>query len=371
MIFTISKSTLMHQLGLINPILPVHSTKPITECIILDLKDNILKITATDLSITLVSNLEVNGVEDGISVIHGKRFYSIIKSLPESNITIKKENKIVKIISGTIKFEVSLTEDYNDFPATPDELSNNKFIIDSLKLKKYISKTSFAVSTDELRAVLTGVLFSLKFNELTMVATDSLRLVKLEDKNIAYEGEDTDIILPAKSLQIVSNAITKNEDCTIFFENNYIEFKFENTTIFSRLINGKYPSYQAIIPVNNSLKVKLNKSIITQAISRIAIACNPLTRRIKSTFVNDKLILTAEDATTSSKAEEILNIEYDAEEIIIGFNATKILDLLKNTETDFVEFDIGSAIKPVIIKPYESTDSYNMLMLVMPIKVSE
>ena len=127
----------------------------------------------------------------------------------------------------------------------------------------------------------------------------------------------------------------------------------------------------AIIPVNNSLKVKLDKSVISQAISRIGIACNPLTRRIKTTFNENKLSIKAEDATTSSKAEETLNIEYDAEEMVIGFNSTKILDIFKNVETDYIEMNIGSSIKPVIIKPYESNDSYELLMLVMPIKVSE
>ncbi|NOR45035.1 MAG: DNA polymerase III subunit beta [Candidatus Delongbacteria bacterium] len=369
MIFSVLKSSLMGQLSLISPILPLHSTKPITECIILNLKENNLTITATDLSVTLVNNVDVNGAEDGIVVVHGKKFISIIKSLPDSNITIKKEGSVVKIISNNIKFEVVITEDYNDFPATPKSLSGNHLAIDSLKLKKYINKTVFTVSPDQLRAVLTGVLFSIKSNELTMVATDSVRLVKLEDKDIKYEGEETDIILPAKSLNIVANAIDKNEECFIYFEENYVEFRINNIVIFTRLINGKYPAYQAIIPVNNNLKAKMDKLSVTSALSRVSLACNPVTKLIKFNLSKDQLLINSEDSNSSSKAEENINIDYEGEELFIGFNSTKIIELLKNIETEVIELSISTGKKPVIIKPFESTDNFDILMLLMPASV--
>ncbi|MCK4980987.1 MAG: DNA polymerase III subunit beta [Candidatus Delongbacteria bacterium] len=369
MIFSVLKSNLMGQLSLINPILPLHSTKPITECIILNLKENNLTITATDLSVTLVNNIDVNGAEDGIVVVHGKKFISIIKSLPDSNITVKKEGSVVKIISNNIKFEVVITEDYNDFPTTPKSLSGNHLSIDSLKLKKYINKTVFTVSPDQLRAVLTGVLFSIKSNELTMVATDSVRLVKLDDKDIKYEGDETDIILPAKSLNIVANAIDANEECYIYFEENYVEFRINNIVIFTRLINGKYPAYQAIIPVNNNLKVKMDKLSVTSALSRVSLACNPVTKLIKFNLSKDQLLINTEDSNSSSKAEEIINVDYEGEEIFIGFNSSKIIELLKNIETEVVELSISTGKKPVIVKPFESTDSFDVLMLLMPASV--
>jgi len=371
MVFSTSKANITEQLNLVAPILPSRSTKPITECILLDLKGDTLKFTATDLSITYVSEIEVNGAEDGIIAVHGKKLISIIKGLPESTITLKKEDNVLKIISGTIKFEITLTEDYSEFPRTPETLSDNKIEIDSLKLKRYISKTVFAVSLDELRAVLTGVLFSLKYNELTMVATDSVRLVKLEDKSIKYEGEDKDIILPAKSLNILNNAISGNETLEINFEDNYIQFKLKNKIIFSRLINGKYPAYQAIIPVNNELKIKIERASFIQSINRISITCNPLTKLLKAVFANNTILITSEDSSTSSKSEEYIDIEYDAEEIAVGFNSSKLIDLMKNIDTVNVEFNIGDPIRPIIIKPFDSDESFEYLMLIMPVRVGD
>lgn len=372
MIFSTSKQNLLEQLNLITPILPSHSTKPITECIKMELEGDKLFLTATDLSITLITNVEVNGSEDGICVVQGKKFLSIIKKLPVSEtIYIKKEKSSLKISSGSAKFEVVINEDHTEFPTKPVDLTANKFEIDSLKLKKYISKTAFAISTDELRAVLTGVLFSVKFNELTMVATDSVRLVKLEDKAIKYEGEDIELIMPAKTLNAVSNSINSNYPVEVFFEENYAEFKMENITIFTRLINGKYPAYQAIIPVSNDKKARMEKSLTIQTVDRISLACNPLTRLIKFELKENAVLVAAEDASTSSKAEENLKIDYSEEEMVIGFNASKLMDLLKNIDTMQVVFEISNAGKPIIIKPVDSEDSFDILSLIMPVKVTK
>lgn len=369
MIFSTLKSNLMNQLSLINPILPSHSAKPITECVILELKDNELTITATDISVTLVNKVEVNGVENGTVVVHGKKFINIIKSLPDIVLTVKKEGSLVKIISNNIKFELAVTEDYDDFPATPKNLSGNSLVIDSFKLKTYIDKTVFTVSPDQLRAVLTGVLFSLKVNQLTMVATDSVRLVKLDDKSVKYDGEDTEMILPGKSLQIVSNAISRNEECVIYFEENYVEFRFGTITIFSRLINGKYPAYQAIIPANNQLKAKFDKQTVISAISRVSLACNPVTKLIKFNLEPGQLLINTEDSNSSSKAEEITPLDYSDDKLLVGFNSSKIIELLKNINTETVQIELNSGKKPVIIRPFESTDSYELMMLLMPSSV--
>jgi len=369
MIFSTLKSNLMNQLLLINPILPAHSAKPITECIILCLKDNGLTITATDISVTLVNKVEVNGVEDGTVVVHGKKFINIVKSLPDVLLTVKKEGGLVKIISNNIKFELAVTEDYDDFPTTPKNLSGNNLKIDSLKLKNFIEKTVFTVSPDQLRAVLTGVLFSIKLNQLTMVATDSVRLVKLEDKSVRYEGEDAEMILPAKSLQIVSNAIDRNEECLIYFEENYVEFRFGTVVIFSRLINGKYPAYQAIIPANNQLKAKFDKQTAISALNRVSLACNPVTKLIKFNLEPGQLLINTEDSNSSSKAEESIPLDYSGEKLLVGFNSAKIIELFKNISTEMILMEINSGKKPVIIKPFESTESYEIMMLLMPSSV--
>jgi len=368
MIFSSSKSNMMDFLVLVNPLLPAHSTKPITECVLMQLTGNNLKITATDLTVTLVSDIEVNGVEDGTVAIHGKRLFNIIRELPDATISIKQENSVIKIICGTIKFEVVVTEDFSDFPTVPQKIEINKILMDSLKLKKYLSKTTYAVHNDELRAVLTGVLFSVKNNELIMVATDALRLVRLEDRNLKYEGNDAELIIPAKSLQVVSNSIIKNEECQIFFQETYAEFRFAHLTIFTRLISGKYPAYQAIIPVNNSIIVKIDREILTNSLRRISISCNPLTKLLKMCFQNGQVTISAEDNTTSSKSEEVLKIDYSYEDLTIGFNSGKLMELIKNQESNFIEIFFGNPSKPVIIKPYESNESYDIISVLMPVK---
>ncbi len=369
MIFTTSRTNFLTYLSLISPVLPTHSNKPITECVKLQLVENDLKITATDLSTTFVSVVEVNGSIDGGAVVDGKKLLSIIRGLPDGKIQIKKDENILKIISGTIKFELTITEDLEEFPKTPDALSQNQISIESLKLKKYIETTTFATSTDELRAVFTGVLFNLNSNELTLVATDSVRMVKILDQTIKYEGENRELIIPQKSLQVVNNSILKNEECTILFEENFVEFRFSTVTIFTRLISGKFPSYNAIIPVNNELKIVFDKTSLINALNRISIACNPSTKLIKAHLLENKLILTSEDSITSSNAKEELEIVYSGEEMIIGINYSKIISLLKHIKTARVEMKISTAFKPLLIEPYEDDESFEVVMVLMPVKL--
>ncbi|MBN1971734.1 MAG: DNA polymerase III subunit beta [Candidatus Delongbacteria bacterium] len=367
--FKILRSLMNEQMGIINPILPSRSTKPIAECIMLKLEGNNLNITATDLSYTYVSNVEVEGSEDGIVIVPGKKFFSIIKGLPEGEVTLIKEENSLLIIMGRIKFEVSVSENPQDFPQVPENLEKNKMIIESLRLKKYIEKVNYASSNDELRAVLTGSLFSIKNNELTMVATDSVRLVKIVDKHINFEGDDIDVIIPSRSLDLISSTIIKNIDCEMYIGENYVEIRLEKAHIFTRLINGKYPAYQSIIPVNNDLVVSIDRSKLIASITRVSISCHPVTKIIKFVFNNDELFLSAEDSNTSSRGEEILSIDYKHDEISMGFNSSKISEILKSIDSDLINFNMSVPGRPIIIKPSESNDNYDIMALLMPVKV--
>ncbi|PID29416.1 MAG: DNA polymerase III subunit beta [Candidatus Cloacimonadota bacterium] len=369
MILEISKSVLQEKLNIINPILPVRSTKPIAECILMELKGNELSIVATDLSLTYVSTIEVNGKEDGIIIVPGKKFSTIIKGLPEGNITLEKKDSMLNIKINSIKFEIAVTENSDEFPAIPEKLENNKMVIDSLKLKKFIGKTTYAASDDELRAVLTGVLLSVSNDKFTIVATDSVRLVKLIDNHLNFEGSEIDVIIPSRSLNLIQNSIIRNDDCNLFLGENYIEVRFENTTIFSRLINGKYPAYQSIIPVNNDISVSIDKNKLINAVNRISITCNPLTKRLNFSFENNKLTISAEDSNTASKSEESLDIEYGYDDFAIGFNSNKILDILKNIDSESIVMLMSTPGKPIIIKPSEDNNLYDIIALLMPVQV--
>lgn len=377
--FKISKSSLIKQLGLINTIVPAKSAKPILECILLDAVGSSLTITATDLSISTFINLGIDNKEDGKVLLHSKKFFTMVKSLPDGEVRIKKTGKSIRITSGSVKFSLAITEDFEEFPAVPQSLTENSFSIDSLKFKEYISKTVFAASMDELRAVLTGVLCSLEKGKLTMVATDSLRLTKIEDKNVSYTGGNVDLILPARTLQVISNAITdSNETCEVFFEDNYIEVRLKGITIFSRVINGKYPAYKAIIPPVWEKRFKIDRIALSKSLGRTAIACNPLTKRIKLSFNdNDELTVSAIDSTTASKAEEVITIEdftppVSKEPILeIGLNYTKVASLLKSIDDEYIYFDVNSPTKPILINPVEGSENYDYTTLFMPIKISE
>lgn len=368
--FTINKQDLLEHLNIITPLISRNSIKPILECLRIDLKGNKLNLTATDLSVTLLSDIIVNGKIDGFCLIEAKRLLSIVKKLPSKDIEIKKEDNKVRISSGKAKFDISISENYNDFPRIPQTLTKNSFKINSIDFANYISKTVKSVSTDELRAVLTGVLFSLNEYGLTMVSTDSVKLVKIYKEGIICgENKHTDIIIPTKALFLINNSIDENFNIDLFYEENYIQAKIGDITIFSRVINGKYPAYQAIIPLNNDIKIVLDRQNLINIIDRVSLACNPLTRLVKVVFEEGKVTVMAEDSSSSSKAEETENINYSGETLSIGFNSTKLLDLLKTIDSKDVLFEISSSSRPVLIMPVKDENSFNMLSLIMPVKI--
>ncbi len=365
----ISKSVLQEKLNIINPIIPSRSTKPIAECILMELIGNDLKMTATDLSLIYTTTIKVEGGKDGAIIIPGKQFSTIIKGLPEGEITLEKDGTILRIKIGAIKFKVAITENTEEFPAEPDSLTENSMKLDSLKLRSVIEKTIFASSIDELRAVLTGVLFSITEDSFIAVATDSVRLVKLSDLHLDYTGKDLDVIIPSRSLRLIQNSIVKNEPCEVLFSELYIQFNFSSETIFARLINGRYPAYQSIIPKNNNIKVEIDKSNLVNALSRIAITTNPLTSLIKLSFSENSLMVESEDSTTTSSAKELLSIPYDGVELKIGFHVNKLLDVLKHIETDKIILSVENGSRPVLIHPTEDSKIYEMMALVMPVKI--
>lgn len=365
--FTSSKKGLALSLEILHPIFQSNSLSPITACIKLEAIKGELYLTATDLSITSVLKININIESEGVCIVNGKKLISIIKKLNVDNVIyFNKEGSSLKIKSGNTKFEIAINEEISLYPKTPEDINVNKFEIESLILKEYINKTLFAASNDDLRAILTGTLFSFNNSTLTMVTTDSVMLVKYSNKKAQYPCESKDIVLPSKSLNIINNSIVRKDLCKIYFTENYAEFDMGNIKIFTRLINGKYPAYNAIIPVNNNNKVFIDRIALINTVDRVSLASNPLTKLIRLNISKNNLIISSEDSSTSSRANDKLLINYNGADLFIGFNSVKFISLLKNLNSKIVCLNIDTPSKPVLI----IVDDEDILSLIMPVKIS-
>jgi DNA polymerase-3 subunit beta len=369
MIFNYNKASLEKVLKNIEPIIPTKSVKPISECILLELTGNILTITATDLSFTNQSVIEVVGIEDGFAIVDGKRFITIVRSFPQGNIKFTKDSNSVVVLSlSRIKQTISSLENKADYPDLPQRLSDNKIIVKGGYLSELIEKCNYACSTDQMRAVLTGVLFSMKGNALNMAATDSSRLVEIRTE-IEYTGVDVDVIIPSKALSILQVSVQEDDTVEIYLGDNYIQADLNGATMFARLITGKYPAYKAIIPSTYNSKATINKNALLDALSRMSISSNATTRLIVLTFEGAELEIYAEDSNTYSKGEEYIVADYNGNERFkCGVNVNKITDIIKRVDGDSVIFELSMAGRPVVIKSTEQ-EKYIQTSIIMPIKM--
>lgn len=332
-----------------------HSAKPITEAVNFSVSNNMLTITGTDLTVMLSKTLPVECV-DGSFAVNAKKILSIVKSLPCDEITIEK-SAVIKITSGKSKFELTTYGD-DEFPEMPDTEFNLQFTTNNVDICNRIINAVQFTSADNLRPVLTAVYLESTLNGMNIVATDSVRLIKY---NTDIMFENINIMLPKRAVEILKGLPTSS--ISINVSENMIKFEMEGYVFISRLINGKFPSYEAIIPQNNNIMAVCDKNMLTSSLNRMALVANPVTKLIKLVFSKDSLQISATDSNSSSGGTEFMPCEYSGEEFTIGFNYMKLDSLLKMVSGKNVRFEMSGSKKPVIVKDPEDAC---LLTLIMP-----
>ncbi len=368
--FSVPSSDLQKALAKTISVVPTRSTLPILENLLFEIHSNNLKITATDLEISISVSLEVKGTENGTIAIPAKRIFDTVRALPETSVAFTIDTESHKIKMKTDNGEYTLTgETADEFPAIPEFKGDSELALDTAVFQHIIDKTLFAVSTDELRPSMMGVLLQVGKNEVRAVSTDGHRLVRLTNKNLTVQKFGKDIIIPAKALGLVSK-VASGAQTKLTVNNTHIVFRFEGVSLVSRLIEEKYPNYESVIPADNDKKLIVNKHEILQSVRRVSLYSNSTTHQIRMALTNDEANVTAEDIDFGSEAKEKISCDYDGEEMEIGFNSAYIVDILSHIDGDEVKFSLQSPNKAAIVHPNEQKEGEDLLMLVMPVRLN-
>ncbi len=368
--FSSTSTDLQRVLGNISGVIPVKSTLPILENYLFDLSKDKLKITATDLDISMTNTLNVKGLENGSVAVPAKKLFETVRSLPEIDIDFYADEKNNKIIMRTKNGEYKLTgETSENFPTVPQFESKQSLIVDSESLKRIISKTAFAVSTDELRLAMTGVLIQFRKSELRSVATDGHRLVRLIDSSFGDPNLERDIVIPIKALNLVLRSANDSKT-TLSLNESHVMFTFGDIVLISRLIDEKYPNYESVIPADNDKNLIIDKNQFLSAIRRISLYANTISHQMRFSIKKDSVSISAEDIDMGSEARETLDCDYNSEPMEIGFNAIYIIDILSHIDADEVIFKFSTSTRASIIEPMTQRENENLLMLVMPVRLN-
>lgn len=366
--FNVSSNDLNEGLSAVIGAVPTKATLPILETILFESEDGRLKLTATDLEISIIEYIDADIEEEGSVAIPARRLQETLRQLPNIPVFFEvddEQNVEFKTDKGKYKL---VGEEADEFPEIPDMDGGANLTTDTKLLQNAIEKTMFAVSTDDLRPAMMGVFFDIGEDETKFVATDGHRLVKYVNKNFKSDSP-LSFIVPDKALNLISKALD-DDTCDLIVSDDHAQFKSGSTIIITRLINEQYPNYESVIPRDNDKKLHIDKNQMLATVRRVSVFSSSTTRQIRLKLENDKITIRAEDLDMSSEAKETLTCDYDDDEMEIGFNAKYLGDVLSNVDGDEALFEFSTPNRAGIVKPAEEEEGEQMLMLVMPVMLN-
>ncbi len=369
--FSVSSTELLKQLQLASGAIGSNPVLPILEDFLFKIENKKLTITATDLETTISTTLEVLADDDFSVAVPAKILLETLKALPQQPLTftVNDTNHGIEITSSYGKYRLA-GENGADYPEVPAADNVDTVKINSQYLLEAINKTVFATSGDELRPAMTGVYFQLDLNKLTCVATDAHKLVKITTHELAGDASTT-FIVPKKALNLLKNALPANDAVTVSFNKANAFFHFGDVHLVCRLIDARYPDYNAVIPVDNPNLLSVNRSDLQNSLKRIAIYANKTTNQVVLDISDKSLTISAQDLDFSNEATEQMACVYEGNPMRIAFNAKFLVEMLSVLESEEVKIELSTPSRAGILTPVEEdTVKREILMLVMPVMVN-
>jgi len=369
--FIVSTSTLLKQLQAVSGALSNSTVLPILENFLFEIKDGNLTISATDLQTSMTTSLTVEAKENGRIAIPSRILLDTLKSLPEQPIAFNIDDSTfaIEINAGDGKYKLS-GENGEDFPKIPVVENASSVNLPASVLAEAINKTIFAVSNDELRPAMTGVYCQLSSQSITFVATDAHKLVRYRRKD-AKAASTASFILPKKALNLLKSALPSDDvNVSVEYNSTSAFFKFSNINLVCRLIDERYPDYEAVIPQNNPNKLIIDRQSFLSSLNRVAIYANKTTHQVRLKINGSELNISSEDIDFANEAHERLTCQYDGEDIEIGFNARFLIEMLKNLGSEEVVLEMSTPNRAGLLLPVAGDENEDVLMLVMPVMLN-
>ena len=372
--FTISSNTLFTHLQAISKVINSRPTLQILENFLFTTKGTHLTINASDSENTMETYIELNECdEDGSFAISAKHILDALKEIPEQPVSISFNPGDLAIsinyLNGQINLMGQSADEYPQTAEIPDDENTVNLSIPADVLQKGISKCLLAVGDDSLRRVLTGIYFDITPEDLTIVSTNGRKLVRNKYDQIKSEGKSAFILAKKPATLLKSVLANDEENIEIKFNSKNAVFKLAEYTLTCRLIESKYPNYNAVIPQNSPNIITVEKQLIIGALRRVSLfaASSDL---IRFNIENNKIVLSSQDMDFSTSAEETVPCQNEGMNMHIGFQALPMLDILNNIDSESVTIELTDPSRAGVIKPAEQEKGCDLLMLLMPITIN-
>lgn len=370
--FVVSSSLLLKHLKSISGVLNSTNTIPILDCFLFELNGGELTVSASDMETTITSALKVEASKSGSIAIPAKTLQDALSNLPDQPISFIIDDKKFSAKLKTETGDYTLTgHNGEEYPKMPRLESQTSIIIKSDILGSAINKTIFATGNDDLRPVMSGVFCQFNENDSIFVATDAHKLVRYT-RTDAKAGASASFIMPKKPLNVLKNLLAGIDDAVkVDFNKTNALFSFGNINLVCRLIDGKYPNYEAVIPKQNPNKLTIDRTSFLSGIRRVSVFANKATHQIRLKIAGSQLTISAEDLDFANEGHETLKCTYVGEDMEIGFNSKFLAEMVSNLESDEITIEMSAPNRAGIIVPSQKAiPGEDVLMLVMPVMLN-
>lgn len=363
--FKVNREDLLKPLQQVAGVVERRQTLPVLSNVMLQVGGEELSITGTDLEVELVGRVRLKAVEPGEITVPARKFMDICRELPEfAEVDVELKDQRLHIRTGRFRSALA-TLPANDFPSVDQSVCDISIRIDSKALKRLIDKTSFAMAHQDVRYFLNGMLIELGQGFIRTVATDGHRLA-MSNLVLNYEGRSTQVIVPRKGVLELQRLLNEVEgDVTVSMSSNHLGVETDDFSLTTKLVDGRFPDYNRVIPKNGSKTILADRLELRQAFNRTAILSNEKYRGIRVNLSSGVLLLTANNPE-QEEAEETVNVDYEGETLEVGFNVVYLQDVLSVLEGDKVKLTLHDANSSALLEEVNNDDS---VYVVMPMKL--
>lgn len=365
----VSQENFSKLLSLVTGVVPTTSSIPVLSNLLIETQGDKIKVSATDLDISVISLLDCDVSKEGAITVAAKRFHEIVRELPGEDVDLEVDGNRISITCSRASFKMMGMEK-DQFPKIANLEKEERINLSAEALEKMIRRSIYSVARDDTRPVLSGVLWELSPKEMGMVGTDGHRLARMGITGNFGIKEDMGIIVPPKALHQVLRLVGAGEEIGIAVDKAFVGFFVGDTIVYTRRIEGTFPNYKQVIPKGNENLLVADRAGMMSAVKRVSLLADSKTHKIKMHLSKKGVKLTA-STPDLGEAEEEVPAAYTGEDMVIGYNAAYVLDVLKSTESDEIRFELGTSVGASILRPATEPDEESYICLVMPLRLAE
>ncbi len=373
--FNVSSKTLYSYVSAVSKVINSKNALTILNNFLFELRDNTLTITASDLENTLVAHLEVMDAEgEGKFCVDARRMVDLLKEMPDQGISfdINDDNLAVEIVypSGNYSFIAINGNEYPSNESVDESTDIIEFTCPTEQIIKGIDNTLFAVGNDDLRPQMMGILWDIKPDAITFVATDTRKLVKYRNA-MSAPGVEGSCILPIKPATVIKNVFAKEDEVKVTLEPKSATFESPSYKFNCRFIKGSFPDYNRVIPVKNPYVITVDRQSFLNAVRRVGVFVDQGHGLVKFKIEKDQLTMKATDNNFCTSAREVVPCDFTGTEMIIGFSAPYLIEIFNTISTTDILIKLSDPSRPGVFVPSENSENSELLMLLMPMTVSD